>query len=217
MQPHSQITSEAYVAAASSSWRRGACGSQAAIIIDFPRRAPAADPKPVARAAIDTLYRQHNDALVRFLRGRLRNEADAVEAAQEAYVRLLQLSDLQRPECPKAYLFKVAANVATDLLRRHRRARSSDDQMMTGERIEATQERTLVACQQLRAIDRALQQLPAGCRQAFMLNRQQGWSTVRIAEHLGVTDRTARRYLTRALQHLYDTLQGQPDWGYHRG
>jgi DNA-directed RNA polymerase specialized sigma24 family protein len=76
---------------------------------------------------VAALFREHNSALVSFLRARLRSEQDAREAAQEAYVKLLQL------DCPgavsflRSYLFRIAANVATDRLRQRqvRRAHAS--------------------------------------------------------------------------------------------
>ena len=53
-------------------------------------------------AEIEALFREHNETLLRFLRARLSSEADAVEAAQEAYVRLLQL-DTVEPTYLRAY------------------------------------------------------------------------------------------------------------------
>src|SRR5688572_6831283 len=71
-----------------------------------------------AHSRIESLFREHNDTLLRFLRARLHSEADAREAAQEAYARLLQLDDTGQLSFLRAYLFRIAANVATDLLRR---------------------------------------------------------------------------------------------------
>ncbi|WP_162173607.1 sigma factor-like helix-turn-helix DNA-binding protein [Kordiimonas gwangyangensis] len=45
-------------------------------------------------------------------------------------------------------------------------------------------------------------ELPPVCRQAFILSRVKGWSSSRIGEHLGTTDRTVRNYLARALEHI---------------
>jgi len=72
-----------------------------------------------ARAeVIEQLFRQHNGKLVSFLSARLRSEAEAAEVAQEAYVRMLELDRPGRVSFQRAYLFKIAANLAVDRLRK---------------------------------------------------------------------------------------------------
>ena len=77
---------------------------------------PADDPNPQEedRAHIDHLFREHNDALVRFLSARLGSYQDAREVAQEAYVRLLNLDRPGAANFLKALLYKTAANLAID-------------------------------------------------------------------------------------------------------
>src|SRR5580698_6212816 len=82
-------------------------------------------------ARIDHLFREHNDALVRFLSARLGSYQDAREVAQEAYVRLLNLDRPGAVNFLRALLYKTAANLAIDRLRHqrlvtsHQRASSS--------------------------------------------------------------------------------------------
>lgn len=152
------------------------------------------------RCAIETLYREHNDALVRFLRHRLRNEADVREVAQEAYCRLLQVKGSCEPVFLRAYLFRIAGNAATDLQRRRALMQRRDEAVDDVE--EASQERTLVARETLALVDRALAGLPVRCREAFVLSREREWSTIEIGAHLGVSDRMVRLYLIRALDHI---------------
>jgi RNA polymerase sigma-70 factor (ECF subfamily) len=155
---------------------------------------------------VERLYREHNEVLLRFLRARLHNDADAHEAAQEAYVRLLQLDKPEQPSFLRAYLFKIAANVATDLLRRKgvRGVAVQPEDCVLAE--PALQERDAAARQQLALVDRALNELPPKCREAFVLSRHEGWSSEQIAHRLGVSDRMVRLYLTRGLEHLRAAL-----------
>ncbi len=160
-----------------------------------------------ANSRIEDLFREHNDTLLRFLRARLHSEADAREAAQEAYVRLLQLDDPGQLSFLRAYLFRIAANVATDLLRRRSlQTRAHDEIGFFDADAPATQERGLQARQQLAAVEAALSELPPKCREAFLLSRREGWGSARIAAHLGVSDRMVRLYLVRALEHLERAL-----------
>lgn len=152
------------------------------------------------RSHVEQLFREHNDALLKFLRVRLHSDADAREAAQEAYIRLLQLDAPDQISFLRAYLFRIAANVATDLLRR--RAVRTRAEIAEPDEIPANQERAFQARQQLHAIQALLAQLPPNCREAFVRSRCDGWSTSQIAGHLGVSDRMVRLYLVRALEHI---------------
>lgn len=161
-------------------------------------------PQAGAASRIEVLFREHNETLVRFLRGRLPLDVDAREAAQEAYVRLLQLDEPAQPSFLRAYLFKVAANVATDLLRR-RAIRAQGDGLEAGARgdaVPATQERALQAREQLELVEKALLELPPRCREAFRMSREDGAGAAEIAARLGVSDRMVRQYLVRALEHI---------------
>src|SRR5882724_13483746 len=67
------------------------------------------DPEPAddkSRAVvIERLFREHNEALIRFLRGRVGSRHEALEVAQEAYVRLLSLDQPGAVSYLRAFLF----------------------------------------------------------------------------------------------------------------
>lgn len=156
---------------------------------------------------VEVLFREHNEALLRFLRTRLPSDADAKEAAQEAYVRLLQLDRLDQPSFLRAYLFKIASNVATDVLRRravHRRCVHGDGP--PEDAVGPTQEAAMAAREQLALVEKALGELPPKCRTAFLLRRREGLPAARVAEELGVSERMVRLYLERALEHIQFVL-----------
>lgn len=156
----------------------------------------------LARRSVEELFKNHNDLLLRFLTTRLGNEAEARDAAQEAYVRLLQLDQPDRPSFLRAYLFKTAANVATDVLRRRRTRHLHAAQAAADDTEVPSQEAALAARQQLQLIDEALKELPPRCRAAFLLSRREGWNAAQIGDHLGVSDRMVRTYIVRALEHI---------------
>jgi RNA polymerase sigma factor (sigma-70 family) len=178
----------------------------------FGRRSPHS---PGRRAELEALFRQENQTLLRFLRARLPADADPAEAAQEAYVRVLQLQSSE-PTFLRAYLFRTAENVARDI-RRRRNTRLRAGELMDGlenrEEVEApevNQEGRLAAAQQLAIAEKALQELPPRCRQAVLLRRRDGWAVGRIAEHLGVSPRMVHLYLERAIEHLQAALNSEP-------
>src|ERR1700730_2868328 len=71
--------------------------------------------------AVSELFRANNRALISFLLTHLSNEGEAHEVAQEAYIKLLQLDRPEAVSFLRAYLFRIAANLAIDRIRRRAR------------------------------------------------------------------------------------------------
>src|SRR5579864_9318500 len=79
----------------------------------------AASPGAANAELVERLFREHNEALIRFLLARLRSRQAALEVAQEAYVRLLSLDEPGAVSYLRSFLFKTAANLAIDRRRRN--------------------------------------------------------------------------------------------------
>lgn len=160
---------------------------------------------PQTRAsALSSLFREHNRTLVRFINARLRNEQEANEIAQEAYVKLLQLD-----RCPgtasflRHYLFRVAENLAVDRIRQ-RYARSRLDQLASIDDLfqEALAERTVLANQELALLRAAVAELPEKYREAFRLIKLEDKSFPQAASLMRLSERMVRKYITRALIYI---------------
>jgi RNA polymerase sigma factor (sigma-70 family) len=160
---------------------------------------------PQTRAsALSSLFREHNRTLVRFINARLRNEQEANEIAQEAYVKMLQLD-----RCPgtasflRHYLFRVAENLAVDRIRQ-RYSRSRLDQLTSIDDLfqEALAERTVLAGQELALLKAAVAELPEKYRQAFRLIKLEDNSFPQAAGLMQLSERMVRKYITRALIYI---------------
>jgi RNA polymerase sigma factor (sigma-70 family) len=168
-------------------------------------------------AAIGRLFREHNRKLVGFLVARLRNEHEAKEVAQEAYVKLLQLE--ARPGAVsylRSYLFRVAENLATDRLRQ-RQIRSRLDQLDSDDDLfeNARAERAAIAEQELAMLKRAVAELPDICREVFVLHKLADRPIEEVAALTGLKERMARRYVRRALVYICLRCEGhspQASW-----
>jgi RNA polymerase sigma factor (sigma-70 family) len=146
------------------------------------------------------LFREHNDSLVRFLTSRLRSRQEAHEVAQEAYVRLLSLHEPGAVSYVRAFLFKTAANLAVDRLRRDQvHARATRGPLFSEFADARTPERRVAATQEIQRLARLVDELPPKCRQAFVLNRFQGMDFPAIAQEMRISERMVRSYVVRAL------------------
>lgn len=149
---------------------------------------------------IERLFREHNEALVRFLFARLRSRQAALEVAQEAYVRLLSLDQPGAVSYLRSFLFKTAANLAVDRLRRDDvHARATEAPLFREFADDRTPERAAVGVQEIQRLAQLLTALPPKCREAFILNRLQGLEFPAIADRMRLSERMVRVYVVRAL------------------
>jgi len=167
---------------------------------------PAATTTADHRGAVHQLFHDHNRALVKFLLTRLSSE-EALDVAQEAYVRLLQLNEPSAIGFLRGYLFRIAANLSVDRVRRRAVgdkvavALFEDLPALAGEDQRAiTREEFEIACE-------AIEELPRGARDAFCLRIIEGYSVREVADEMGVDERTVRKHVSRALLHCRRRLQ----------
>jgi RNA polymerase sigma-70 factor (ECF subfamily) len=159
--------------------------------------------------AVERLFNEHNRSLVSYLALRLRSVQEAKEVAQEAYVRVLQLDRPGAESFLKAYLFRVATNLAVDRLR-HRQHQQRHE-LDCGEDIETgfnAPERATLVDEQCDALFTALQELPEKYRDALLLFRLEGLNQHAIAARLHVNERTVREYINHALRYCRMRING---------
>ncbi|MCK5425253.1 MAG: sigma-70 family RNA polymerase sigma factor [Emcibacter sp.] len=150
---------------------------------------------------ITELYQEYNETLVRYLTIRLRSRQDAVEVAQEAYIRLLRRDNLDDIDCFQSFLFRTATNISIDL-QRHRTRQNinfAKSKILFGNIDEITPERALGARQTLDELRKALEELPPKCKEAFMLYKFKNMSHTEIAEKMDLSVSSIRKYIARGL------------------
>jgi RNA polymerase sigma factor (sigma-70 family) len=156
---------------------------------------------------VERLFREHNEALIRFLMARLRSYQDAREVAQEAYVRLLSLDEPGAVSYLRAFLFKTAANLATDRQRRAATHLRATELPLFHEFADVrTPERRAADRQTVQRLERLIAAMPIKCREAFILYQFQGLAFAAIAEHMGISERMVRKYVVRGLLHCRTQL-----------
>jgi RNA polymerase sigma-70 factor (ECF subfamily) len=172
-----------------------------------PESPPGEAPGGRRAEVIEELFRQHNATLVSFLVSRLRSVAEAHEVAQEAYVRMLQLGEPGQINFQRAYLFKIAANLAVDRLRQrvvHRQATSHES--FTDWLSAPATERRVLAEEEVDLLRRALGELPSKTQEVFQRHFLSGETLQQIAADIDLTDRMVRYHLARALAHCRKRL-----------
>lgn len=152
-------------------------------------------------------FQTHYADLLRFLSRRMGDSQRAADVAQDTWLRLADQDDDDAVRDPRAYLFRVAGNLAIDNLRRESRlAELHEGEAVLDELCDprATPESRLLAQEHLARLDVALAQLPPKVRQALLLNRLDGLSYAQIATRLGVSESMVGKYLVQAMRHCRD-------------
>lgn len=146
--------------------------------------------------------RRYHDSLIQFLRQRLRVPEDAMDVAQETYIRMMQYQDSRQIRSPSSMLFRIAINVANDLGRAEI-ARgvpnqcSVDDLDIASD--EPSAERQLTARQDLALLYTVIEELPPKCRQVFLLSRVRRMTYGQIARHCGISKKMVEKHVSHAL------------------
>jgi len=157
--------------------------------------------------SIDT-YRA---ALRAFVARRVRDPHEVEDLVQEACARLIASARAQSLDDPRAYLFRIAANLIAD---RHRRPQPTVPLVPELDPpVRAAQEDRRRVADLEAALHAALDELSPRCREVFVLRRFEERGTGEIARELGISTRMVQKYLTQAVSHLYARLAHLMDRG----
>jgi len=147
--------------------------------------------------------------LVRFLTRR-NGRAAAEDVAQETWLKLHERGNPESWQEPRAVLYTTATNLGTDIQRREALANRLFARDGAGTRAcapGADPQAQVQAESELSSVAEALEELPAQCREAFLLSRLDGLTHVEIARRLNVSTKTVQRHIERALRRCVQVLE----------
>jgi RNA polymerase sigma-70 factor (ECF subfamily) len=173
-------------------------------------------------AAFEALMRRHNRALFRTARAILRDDAEAEDALQEAYLQAYRAIGTYRAEAKlSTWLARIVANEA--LMRVRKRARRAEIVPMRSGVSEAeineipdddmneTPERAAQRTEMRHLLEAQIDALPDDYRVVFVLRAVQEMSVEETAEALGIPQATVRTRLFRARSLLREGLATKID------
>ncbi|MEJ0037946.1 MAG: sigma-70 family RNA polymerase sigma factor [Gammaproteobacteria bacterium] len=159
------------------------------------------------------LVRRHHRGLVRFVSGIVRSRHAAEDIMHDVYVKFSRGGvDTGAIEQPKIYLFRAARNAALDHAERQRvewkhRERRDVQDLLDVPSPEPQPDAHVDSRQRIQLMADALNELPAACREAFVLNKLQGLDHRTIAARLGVSVSMVEKHIMRAMSHCRDRLR----------
>jgi RNA polymerase sigma-70 factor (ECF subfamily) len=166
-------------------------------------------------AAFECLYRRHEMRTWRYIERHVGNRATADELMQEVWFAVAREAPRYHASARfTTWLFTIARNRIIDWTRTRRPQTSLE--ALGGEAATVVQLRTdpsseplaaAVAAEQWSALARALAQLPAEQRDAFLMHIEAGLTVEEIAQIAGVSFETSKSRLRYARMKLRDLLQ----------
>ena len=155
---------------------------------------------------VEAWFDEYHKRLLGFLTHDLNVEAEADDLAQEVFLRLLRLDEPEAVNHPRAFLFRIAANVVSDWRDRYRRLRIDAPETFEQLATDETPVKTLVSKARAKAVNEALKDLPPAQSAALVLRVKHGLTYKQVAEHLGVTERMVKRYVVKGYASLREQL-----------
>lgn len=177
------------------------------------------------QAAFETLMRRHNGRLYRVARGILRNDADAEDALQDAYLDAFRHIDgFHGASTLITWLTRIVINRSLMRLRGDKRhavvvpfahargedSRDTPENEMEDARADSPADATLRA-EMRRTLERRIDELPSVFRTVFIMREVEEMSADEVAECLGIPVATVRTRLFRARAQLRKSLSRDID------
>jgi len=151
-------------------------------------------------------------ALTSFLQHNWRNKGDIADLRQDVYVRVCESAHTQIPDSAKSFVFRKARNLLINRVRREQVVpiEAVTDLEALGIATDAPgPDSTVVARDELRRLQAALDALPPRCREAVVLGRVEGLTGREIAVRMGITEAGVSIHLDTGIRTLINALYGE--------
>lgn len=145
----------------------------------------------------------HDAQLKAYLRGSFPSVRDVDDVAQESYLRLWRLRATQPIRSAKGLLFTVARRLAIDFVRRDRTSAREDVGRLESYSEAGVDRQTAQNAGLGEKVDlfaEAIADLPARCREVFVLHKIHGLSRRETALRLGLSERTVGAHTSAAMK-----------------
>jgi RNA polymerase sigma-70 factor (ECF subfamily) len=145
----------------------------------------------------------HEPSLKAYLRSSFPTVRDVDDVVQESYLRIWKARAGQPIQSAKAFLFRIARNLALDLVRRDRispviAVGDSAVEFVADSRPDAAE--TASAGEKIRLLAEAVATLPDRCREIVILRKLDGLPQREVAARLGISEKTVEEQVSRGVR-----------------
>ena len=150
---------------------------------------------------VAALYTNHHSWLQGWLRKKLGDACQASDLAHDIFVRLLAREEPVQASEPRAYLTTIAKGVLVNWYKRQALERAYLETLaLLPEPETPSPEQRALMLETLHQIDAMLDALPALARRTFLLSQLEGLKYEEIAQRLGISLTSVKRYMAQAFR-----------------
>jgi RNA polymerase sigma factor (sigma-70 family) len=152
----------------------------------------------------------HYDELKAFVLRKVGCPAMAADIVQDIWLRAAAAQPAEPVHNPRAYLYRVAGNLAVDRLRaetaqgQHVRAGGVPESVPSP---SPAADLVVQSRQEFGILRDAIGELPERCRTVFLLYRGHGLSMRQVAATLGISEKTVEKHIGKAMVHCRNRLR----------
>jgi RNA polymerase sigma-70 factor (ECF subfamily) len=178
--------------------------SSAAVVCPLSDEEVVADVLGGQTALFEVLMRRYNERVYRAARAIVGDDAEAEDVMQQAYVNAFtHLRQFKGQAKFSTWLTKITIHESLLRVRRKRRYEpfeedESDVVISMGRESAGDPEREAASVELRTLLERAIDRLPDGAREVFVLRQVEGMSTLETAEALDVSEDVVKARLSRA-------------------
>lgn len=163
---------------------------------------PSKQANGIEFSSVTAEFLENSGFLKRFLTRFFHDQQDIEDVAQETFLRAYVAEQSQSIQQPKAYLFRVAKNIA--LTRLTRKSRQITDYIADLAAPDVIYDETSAADEaeadeSLGIYCEAVAALPEKCRQVFLLRKVHGLTHAEIAERMSLSISSVEKYLLKGI------------------
>lgn len=163
-------------------------------------------------AAFTQLVETHQKRVYSVAYGIVRNPDDAMDAAQETFLRAWSKIGSWRGEAAlSTWLCRIASNIALDITRKRKRAVPVEEVEFDPDCAQPCAEAVIIQTEEKSQLAMAIAALPEKYRQLIILRHTGEMSYQEMADLLGLSLTQVKNRLLRARQLLKQSLKGRLD------
>lgn len=147
--------------------------------------------------------------LIQYLGRSSRSRSDIEDLRQEVYMRVCAAAYTEIPKQTRPLVFTVARNLLIDRVRHEQIVSIEAVENLDALNVaidEPAPERTVIAREELRRLQSALDGLPERIRTAVVMQKIDGCSVQEIADRLNTSERTVKRTLSEGVRALAEIM-----------
>lgn len=151
--------------------------------------------------------------LMQFLSRSGRSKTDAEDICQDVYVRVCTAASEEMPRNARALMFTIARNLLIDRVKHEQVVPIEAVENLDALNVaidEPAPDRIVIAREELRRLQNALDKLPERIRNIVMLSKIDGLTSAEIAVRTGSSERTVRRDLAEGVRVLTEIVLREP-------